>query len=91
MNLQDSELKVGQVGNMKSEVLEISTSGIIRPLIVAQIYSVSPVLWYLRGIFRDSSSHITGQGISVEVFQLLSSVLTMHTSAGKIKCGLIRL
>ena len=47
MNLQDSELKTGQIGKMKGEVLKISTFAIVKPLIGAQIYSVSLVLWYL--------------------------------------------
>lgn len=52
---------------MKGEVLEISTSAIVKPLIVVQIYSVSLALWYLKVICIDNSSHITGQGINVDV------------------------
>ena len=62
-----SALKAGQIGKMKGEVLEISTSAIVKPLMVAQIYSVSLVWWDLRVICIDSSSHITSQWIEVEV------------------------
>lgn len=92
MNLQDSELKTGQISKMKGEVLKISTSAIVKPLIGAQIYSVSLILWCLKAICINNSSHIMGQEFNVSfatllsfIFcQLLFSILAIRASAGKI-------